>query len=338
MIQSVLLENFGPLKSFFWDNISKINLLIGSNATGKTIILKALYTLIKSSEEFGRGDDPKRFEQILSEKIYWTFQVDKFNELITKGASGRLKMEMNAEHGKCEYSFGDKTTNTITEIKNSFKKRDDNSIFIPAKEIITLSKVILASREQMKAFGFDDTYYDLTKAIVNNPPQKGRNYTSFSNSRKKLEDIIKGKLEYEQDSGRWNFKKGKNIYSINIVSEGIKKIGLLDTLLGNRYLTPGSVLFIDEPESALHPEALNQFLDIITLLAKEGIQIFIASHSYFTIKKLFLIAKKEKMDIPIVSLSDADYLIENLIDGIPENPIIQESIRLYEEEIEVSFQ
>ncbi|WP_368501347.1 AAA family ATPase [Oceanobacter sp. 5_MG-2023] len=49
-------------------------------------------------------------------------------------------------------------------------------------------------------------------------------------------------------------------------SEGIKKIAILDTLLGNRF----SVVFVDEPESALHPTAIVQLIDILALLAAKG--------------------------------------------------------------------
>jgi AAA15 family ATPase/GTPase len=45
MIRSVTLENFGPVKALKWEMIGSINLLIGANATGKTFLLKALYTL-----------------------------------------------------------------------------------------------------------------------------------------------------------------------------------------------------------------------------------------------------------------------------------------------------
>jgi predicted ATPase len=49
----------------------------------------------------------------------------------------------------------------------------------------------------------------------------------------------------------------------------------LDTLLGNRYLDTKSIIFIDEPEAALHPSAVAKFLDIITNLADSGIQFLL---------------------------------------------------------------
>lgn len=338
MIKSVLLENFGPIKELKWDAIGSVNLLIGANATGKTFLLKALYTLMRTSEEFHKGDDPRTFDEVLADKLYWTFQVDKFSDLITRGAEGRLKVILQTDHGTGEYSLGEKTTKTVTDYKNGFEQRNDNSVFIPSKEVISLLRIIISSREQLRSFGFDDTYYDLAKAL-NIPTQKGRNFKSFSDARNDLEDIIDGRLDFDPGSDRWLLRRGRYSYPVSIASEGIKKIAVLDNLLGNRYLTPKSVLFIDEPESALHPEALNKLLEIVARLAQGGIQVFIASHSYFTIKKLLLVALKEKLSIPVLSFTDTDdgISITNLEDGMPDNSIIRESIRLYKEEVELSF-
>ena len=61
--------------------------------------------------------------------------------------------------------------------------------------------------------------------------------------------------------------------------------------MGNGYLSDSSIVFIDEIESALHPDAIIQFLDMISYIANNmEIQFFIATHSYFVIKKLALIA------------------------------------------------
>ncbi len=112
----------------------------------------------------------------------------------------------------------------------------------------------------------------------------------------------------------------------------------MDTLLGNRYLTPQSTVFIDEPEAALHPSAISLFLEIISELAKLGMQFFMATHSYFVIKKLYLIAKAKKLNIPIASFEDDKWIYNNLINGMPDNSIINESIKLYEEEVDLVLQ
>ena len=96
------------------------------------------------------------------------------------------------------------------------------------------------------------------------------------------------------------------------------------------------IIFIDEIESALHPGAVCQFLDMVDEIANHmGIQVFISSHSYFVIKKLYLIALKEAGLVSCISLNKGqDAQICDLYDGMPDNSIIDTSIRLYEQEIQ----
>lgn len=235
---------------------------------------------------------------------------------------------------KFTYSFTENTTAKITNISNEITPLKSNSIFIPAKEVLSLFNIILKSREVDRTFGVDDTYYDLVKAL-RIAPQRGKNYTAFAKSRSLLKNIIDGKVEYDDVSSRWYYKKGNQKFSIGATSEGVKKIAILDRLLANGYLTKSSVIFIDELESALHPTAISEFIDIIDMIAFDmGIQVFIASHSYFVIKKLYLNALKRKCSIPCISLAtDHNICYSDLLEGMPENSIINESVRLYEEEI-----
>ena len=200
---------------------------------------------------------------------------------------------------------------------------------------MSLSKVILKSTIQDKAFGFDSTYTDLVLALQN-PPQRGRDYDAFSKSRQYLEHMFQGRVEYQPDIEQWVYRRGNSRFSVHSTAEGIKKIAIIDTLLGNRFLSPGSVVFIDEPESALHPTAISKLLDIVSLLSEQGIQFFIATHSYYVIKKLQLLSLGHNKSVPtFVNDLETGWRREDLRDGMPDNEIIKESIRLYEQEIEV---
>jgi hypothetical protein len=203
--------------------------------------------------------------------------------------------------------------------------------------VLSLHQIILKAREQDKVFGFDDTYYDLAKALRIST-SRGRNYEEFAKSRRQLEDMLGGVVEYDEASGRWLFVKGRHKFPIGVTAEGIKKIAILDTLLGNRYLDINSAVLIDEPESALHPTAVSQLLDIVAMLAERGIQFFMASHSYFVIKKLYLIAQERGWSIPVISATDdKSWACDDLKNGMPENQIISESIRLYRQEVEMAL-
>ncbi len=337
MLSKIKLANFGPLKEIEWKNLGMINLIIGGNGSGKTFLLKALYSAMRTLEEYQRGDERRTAAEILAEKLYWTFQADRIGELVTKGADKPLSCEVCVDDRSFLYHFGKDTTKQISQLENHVHPRSSNSVFLPAKEVLSLQPVILKSREQDKVFGFDDTYLDLARAL-RQAPKGGKNYAEFAQSRTSLEKILGGRVEYDDKSGRWQFKRGNLRFPIGVTSEGTKKIAILDTLLGNRYLSPDSIIFVDEPESALHPKALSDLFDIITLLADRGIQFFFASHSYFAVKKLFLIAQEKQISIPIISeQGDGSWLSEDLKNGMPDNPIINESIRLYKEEVGLSL-
>jgi hypothetical protein len=338
MITKFELKNFGPIENIDCDNVGKINLILGDNSTGKTILLKALYSAVKTLEEYKRGQEPRSAPEILAEKLYWTFETEKIGDLVRKGSPDPLSFGLTLDDHTFHYGFGKDTTRNIQTLDNQVAPRSSNSIFLPPKEVLSLHHIILESREMSKTFGFDDTYLDLARAL-RQAPKGGKNYQQFAASRNNLADILDGKVEYDESSKRWQFKKGNQKFPIGMTAEGIKKISILDTLLGNRYLSPDSIIFIDEPESALHPVAISQLLDIVAMLAKSGIQFFMASHSYFVVKKLFLIAQKNHdLPISVISAHANHWEIEDLKDGLPDNPIVDESIRLYEEEVELALQ
>jgi AAA15 family ATPase/GTPase len=337
MITSFCIKNFGPIDSLKCSNLGQINLIIGGNGTGKTLLLKALYSTLKSLEMYQRGNEPKSLAELLSEKFYWTFQVGEIGELVKKQAQSPLSLELSlrgeSSEDTIQYHFGKNTSKTIQTISSEVSPRSSNSIFIPPKEVLSIYHLILESRERDRSFGFDDTYLDLVKALQT-PPSRGKNYAQFSSSRKHLSDIIGGRIIYDTQTKSWQFKQGHKKIAIGVTAEGVKKISILDTLLGNRYLDANSVIFIDEPESALHPGAISRLLEIMVMLSQAGLQFFLASHSYFVIKKLSVLAQKNpEMTIMILSTDGDAWEISNLADGLPENSIINESIRIYEEKL-----
>ena len=273
----------------------------------------------------------------MADKLYWTFQAEKIGDLVSKGADGALSSRLEFQGESLTYGFGKDTTKQITVVNSTIAPRKNNSIFFPAKEILSLHQIILKSREQDKSFGFDDTYLDLARALRHST-KKGKNFPEFAESRQRLENIIGGKVEFDEHSGRWIFRKGLQKFPIGVTAEGIKKIAILDTLLGNRYLDTNSIVFIDEPEAALHPTAISDFMDIVAMLAKRGVQFFMATHSYFIIKKLFLISQELDMSIPTLHHDNGTWNSDDLKDGMPQNTIIKESVRLYEKEVDLAFQ
>jgi energy-coupling factor transporter ATP-binding protein EcfA2 len=336
MIKEFDLENCGPLGKIRWRVSPKINLVIGENGTGKSFLLKIIYAVLRSTEQYQRGDESSRFAQILGDKLRGTFQLEQIGDLVKKGTD-RLRFECELEEQKISFSFSPRAVRGVGEISKIVKPRSDSlSLFLPPKEILSLTPIIKKSRLQDQIFGFDDTYLDLAIALEGEP-SKGRTSDNLAEARKRLLELCKGKLEQSGES--WVFREGHAKHPIHITAEGIKRLALIDRIIGNRSLTPGSVLFIDEPEATLHPKAVVTFMEILFLLATQDIQIFMASHSYFVLKSLYIIAKRECSHIQMLSLiGGSEYTITDLSEEMPDNPIIDESIKMYEREIDVELQ
>lgn len=72
-------------------------------------------------------------------------------------------------------------------------------------------------------------------------------------------------------------------------SAGIKQIGVIQILLENNSLKENSFLFIDEPESNLHPDWQIKFAEILVLLTKElNITLYLNSYSPIFIEAISL--------------------------------------------------
>ncbi|MDP5191391.1 hypothetical protein ORJ03_15890, partial [Rheinheimera baltica] len=66
MINAIELTNFGPIPQLNWTGLGKINLIIGGNGTGKTFLLKAIYSSLRTLEVYKRGQEQRTAAEILA--------------------------------------------------------------------------------------------------------------------------------------------------------------------------------------------------------------------------------------------------------------------------------
>lgn len=331
MIKSISINNLGVISQMNVNDLGSINLVIGPNQSGKTFFLKALFSAIKTIETYKRGKENRTDKEILSDKLYWTFQASELGNIVKKGEKS-MSFSMASDVDEIfVYSFGPSTTKQANIDKNTFLQRSSNSVFIPAKEIISIKDIILEAKDENR-FGFEEPYSDLAKALSRT--QKGKNFKSFADARQNVSDMVGGRLEYNEDKNEWQFRdSNRRTYDIATMSEGVKKLSILDLLLGNHYLDNKSIILIDEVEANLHPSLINRLLETILMLANDGVQFFIASHSYFVIKRLYIMAHKHRKSIPILSFDNGVCAISDLQQEMPKNPIVEESVNLYKDEI-----
>ena len=364
MISRIEINNFMAFSHFQTETIAPINLIIGKNDTGKSALLKLLYSACKSVDVYSRRSQFKEapFRRVLSDKLIDTFEPGRggLGELVSKHSRSASQVGIGFEHRALDYranlafTLSEVTRSEIGEL--SFNDRPISErfrcLFIPPKEVLSSFKAIRATRDNLEIPGFDDTYLDLIRALVvptnadrfmERPVERDmRAYNSLLFVNSHLEEMFAGRIEQRNDDD-FVFRKGNSEFPISMTAEGIKKIGILTTLINNGQLNENTVLFLDEPETTLHPGATRELVKMLVVMAQAGVQIFIVSHNYFVLKQLHIAARKNRMDIGCYSLSrprsngavQSNYM--NLREGLLENAIIDESLKMYDEDIRVEL-
>lgn len=351
VLTSLVVENFVAFQQkLVWKHAS-LNVIIGENDTGKTHLLKLVYSMSRAIEDYSKkkaGPEPKDLAELLAQKLRWTFLPQKMElgRLVSRGAGNRLNVELCWNgRGHVKFKFGKDTVSKIVELQtNGLPELEGHkATFIPTKEILSIFEAIIATRETVEIAAFDDTFYDLVQDY-RQPTTKGTLQGNIKQVFKHLEDVTGGgEVEMEKD-GNIVFRRGKEVFNMHQTAEGIKKIGILSRLMRNRRLTPagGSMLFVDEPEVNLHPKAIVLFAEMLHEFAQSGIQVFLTTHSYILLKRLEQLAREKNTDYSLLDLrkqngAGVTGTVTKLADGLPQNPIVEESLRLFDLDVQLDL-
>ena len=164
MIKTLSIKNLGPIPQMQSGDLGAINLIIGPNQSGKTFVLKALYSALKTVEQYKRGKEIRTDKEILSDKLYWTFQSSELGNIVRKGENSMSFTMTSEDNEEFTYSFGPSNVKQANIDKNTFLPRSSNTVFIPAKEILSIRDIIIEAKEDNR-FGFEEPYSDLAKAL-----------------------------------------------------------------------------------------------------------------------------------------------------------------------------
>jgi len=161
-LNRLYLENFTVFKKLDLDFSKGINVLIGDNGTGKTHIMKLLYSACQAARA---QETSISFPQ----KIVGVFKPDNMAlHRLVKRRAGNANAVINVSSAECVlslsfYSKYKKNINVTGE--RSWEKQLKNliSTFIPAKEILSHSRNLIQAIEKGNV-DFDDTYKDIISA------------------------------------------------------------------------------------------------------------------------------------------------------------------------------
>lgn len=332
MITELKLKNFTAFDDLEIQFSPKINVIIGENGTGKTLLLKVAYSLCAGNIGLKAGTqvDSDKIRRAVTSKLLRVFMPmnDKIGKMRKIGSTEGAQFEVGLELDK-KLSASFKSNSKYISIGEDFNyiNYDYTPIFIPTKEVLSLIQGVAietTDQETLKRI-FDDTYLDLCD-FVRRPVKRLNNEEldidpRFGSIFPEIVNTIGGK--YIFDNGKNFFRQGKyeerrvrdqhnygdkteTVFkhnkdaeiSNNMTAEGFRKIGILQQLLANGSLKPGSSgpLYWDEPEANMNPSLMKLIVRVLLSLARNGQQVIVSTHDYFLLKWFDILFDKGKDD------------------------------------------
>jgi hypothetical protein len=292
--QSLRLRNFTAFQDASFEFVSGINALVGTNGTGKTHLLKVLYSyqlpmfrnsqLISQSlegvlqtrdlKELVRSVEGRASESLVSGKwnnSEWTYQISPAIQVLYSSEKPSFAVEFSKDE-ILGYAF----------VPKSARLDMSRPIFIPAIDMMGHTRRFLSTYDEYQ-IDFDQTHRDIVALLLS--PEL-RIQVAENNTLSMLTSLLGGEVEEENE--RFYLRTTQGRHPMPLVAEGLRKIATLYQLVKNGYLRPGDTLFWDEPEVNLNPTLMDEVVGILLALARSGVQIFLATHSYVVLQELDL--------------------------------------------------
>jgi AAA15 family ATPase/GTPase len=285
-IKEARLKDFSAFKTTAFEFSSGINVFIGANATGKTHLLKLLYSACSSAPKRASDPNVEKLQKRLEAKLTNTFMPDddRLSRLI-RGSEAKSKVDIRWDTAKLGFEIDHAGLLTIEQ--SNFKD-EIRSLFIPSKEVLSMFPGFIAAYSE-KELSFDETYYDICVALSGSGLKNKRQdrLTLID----ELQKILGGKVDFSGKDFHIKGPSDKKGTEAHLISEGMRKVAMLAHLLGTGGIRRKGILFWDEPESSLNPKFVTKMAQLIRGLAAMDVQVFIATHDYLLTRELSLVSE-----------------------------------------------
>ena len=359
---NIVVENFSCIK-FAELKISKINILIGPQASGKSVISKLIYFFYSlkdlHSDQISQEKNLEDFSLSIKEKFVEWFPIaawgdDKFkitflsgkfkitiSRVIYKGDLGenlRINLSDNIKTIHSELVGSAKIINQEIEmndeiyaqiqIQRKFSSEIQRKyIDIFGVEYIDRVTYIPAGRSFFTNLGRALMAFERGNMLDPVTIEFGRIYSGFiqgnsslfrslkreNNSSKFISEIIGGDILREKNDYYISTDDGRKV-PFSSLSSGLQELLPLMLTFGllNRYKNSSSLLFIEEPEAHLFPNAQSKIIEGFASYLNEdkGRKLFITTHSPYVLSKINNLLKagvieKTTRDVKKISLLDS---------------------------------
>ncbi|WP_394156838.1 AAA family ATPase [Vibrio campbellii] len=221
----------------------------------------------------------------LNNEIKENFQIQDFDEIISFGEKEMTLslgdiIDIGKERDNEDIYVGVKS-HTI-----DFFRSKPNSIFFESPAYWRVRSALLESKLNTRRdflTGVPKYFFDLDKSLQAKNKHESDLFAPIYN---KLKSTIGGEFVFEGSELIFKDDITETSLSKNLVSFGMTNIGMLNALLKNNVIRKGSFIFIDEPETNLHPDWQSLMMEALFMLASNGVKVILTTHSLEILKKL----------------------------------------------------
>jgi predicted ATP-binding protein involved in virulence len=270
-------------------------------------------SLMKYMEQKEEHYQDEMFDSFRDEMLE-NFQVRDLNELTSIGKNSATieadGFNICIEQGGIRYFLSDEFINDTSSLSKVVFF--ESPAYWKVKDALQTAKMntsnfAIGQRKVSDILtGVPKYFYDLDQALKTKIKSKGS--SEIRDLATSLKDELGGEFVFSGDSLVFKDSKSGRAISKNLVSFGMTNLGMIHTLLKNNVITKGSFVFIDEPETNLHPDWQVLLMSTLIKLAEHEVNVVIATHSMDMLKALEIGMKKRK------DQSDDDFMAIHFLD------------------------
>ncbi|MGF1851637.1 ATP-binding protein [Vibrio satsumensis] len=231
------------------------------------------------------------FENNLKNELLDNFQVQSLTEIQSRektsiSCSGLFEVEI--ANNEIDATVVDNDDLTLFRHK-------PKSVFFESPAYWRVREALLSAKrnsEKGQLTGAPKYFFDLEYDIT----RKSTEEIFLSSVYDDLKNELGGEFKISTSNISFVENSNQNEISKNLVSFGMTNLGMVNALIKNNVIKKGSYVFIDEPETNLHPDWQVLMIRSLVALSKAGVNVIITTHSTEILKYIEVAFSKIKED------------------------------------------
>jgi predicted ATPase len=310
------IKNFGPIKSLDLDLSKKFTLIFGKNNIGKSYATSAAYLILKNLLKIGYENLDANFTEFgesLRESFYATYE--DLGNLRSRFSENSMKLVLCTHAAEIAIESDGKNLLFHKRSVPAGKPPDIRHIhYLPASRSglyqalsafsqifaeLSKSRGILKKKVDIPSIPEPVSDYFLGLSAIRTR-EPGTDNEILRLVKETETDILKGEVVFDEETKRMIFlprQTGLRLdmsLTSSMVSELSPVISYLKYIVA--FADGISLIFIEEPEAHLHPEAQIRLMEIFAKLVSANVRIVMTSHSSHMFNKMNNLILEKKID------------------------------------------